>query len=271
MIIDGHSQRPPFNLPFPVPLFWDERAGDLSVVQAARRVLKDNRAAAAVLYVNSRGGSATASEAMRLALAKLAEKKPLVVSMGAVAGSGGYWVSTPGKVILSQPNTITGSIGVLTGKFHDAGLLDRLLVGRESISRGEHALIFSPERAFSDKEREIVGQSMRRTYAMFLDRVSQSRGLEQEAVDAIGAGRVWTGRQALEKGLVDEIGGLERALEKARQLAGLDEHASTRFFYPSKDPIAPIPAPAAALGYALEGIRTFNGASTLCLCPWVWM
>jgi protease-4 len=271
MIVDGHSQRPPFSLPIPVPLLWDERAGDLSVVQAARRVLKDNRAAAVVLYVDSRGGSSTASEAMRLALAKIAEKKPLVVSMGTVAGSGGYWVSTPGQIILSQPNTITGSIGVLMGKFYDAGLLDRLLVGRESISRGKHALIYSSERPFSDKEREILRQSLLRTYDMFLDRVSQSRGLDREVVDAIGAGRVWTGRQALEKDLVDEIGGLERALEKARELAGLDERAPVRFFYPGKASIAPIPDPAAALGYALEGIGSLNGAGPLCLCPWVWM
>src|SRR3970040_1320476 len=102
----------------------DPRAGDLTVVQAARRALKDRRAAAVVLYVNSGGGSASASGEIRARLARVQRAKPLVVSMGPVAASGGYWVSTPGRTILAQPSTITGSIGVLTGNVNARKLLD---------------------------------------------------------------------------------------------------------------------------------------------------
>src|SRR5713226_3927323 len=102
--------------PIEIPLVGDDRAGDLTVVQAARQIAGDRRAAAVVLFVNSRGGSATASEAMRQALNVIAARKPVVVSMGPVAASGGYWVATPGRWIVARPGTLTGSIGVLSGK-----------------------------------------------------------------------------------------------------------------------------------------------------------
>jgi protease-4 len=270
LIVDGHSQRPPFKPPIPLPLMLSERAGDLSVVQVARKVLADKRAAAVVLYIDSGGGSATASEAMRAALEKIAAKKPLVVAMGPIAASGGYWVSTPGQVIIAQPNTITGSIGVLSGKFVNAGLLEKLLVNREIISRGKTALFYDFERPFSDEEREIVWEGIQRIYDMFLERVSASREMMRQEVDTIGGGRVWSGRQALEKGLIDEFGGLQRALDKARQLAGLNERAPVRVFTPEKKPIAPLPEAASVLTYALEGLRMLNGPGPLCLCPLVW-
>ncbi|HEY8801479.1 MAG TPA: S49 family peptidase, partial [Candidatus Dormibacteraeota bacterium] len=115
-IVDGRSGSLPVKPPIEVPLIGDDRAGDLTVVQAARQVASDKRAAAVVVYVNSRGGSATASEAMRQALNVIAERKPIVVAMGPVAGSGGYWVSTPARWIVARPSALTGSIGVLTGK-----------------------------------------------------------------------------------------------------------------------------------------------------------
>jgi len=269
-IVDGRSQRPPFKPPLSLPFILSERAGDLSVVQVACKALADKRAAAVVLYVNSGGGSATASEAMRAALEKIAAKKPLVVAMGAVAASGGYWVSTPGQVIIAQLNTITGSIGVLHGKFVNAGLLEKLSVNREIISRGKTALFYDFEHPFSDEDREIVQESIQRIYDLFLDRVAASRGMTRQAVDAIGGGRVWSGRQALEKGLVDEFGGLQRALEKARQLAGLSEGAPVRVLVPDKRTIAPLSEAASALTYILDGLRMFNRPIPLCLCPLVW-
>jgi protease-4 len=152
-IIDGESSRPPIKPPIPIPVLMDKRAGDLSVVQAARKALKDKRAAAVVLYVDSGGGSATSSEAMRAALEKINNEKPLIVSMGPVAGSGGYWVSTPGRHIMAQPSTITGSIGVLMGKIVLGDMLDKLLFGRETISRGKNILIDDSEDPFSQEER----------------------------------------------------------------------------------------------------------------------
>src|SRR5205814_5512695 len=124
-ILDGRSGRPPVKPPVEIPIVGDARAGDLTVVQLARQVASDRRAAAAVLYVNSRGGSATASEAMCAALDVVASRKPLVVVMGPVAGSGGYLVSMPGAWIVARPGTLTGSIGVLTGKLVTSGLWEK--------------------------------------------------------------------------------------------------------------------------------------------------
>lgn len=269
-IIDGESGRPPIKPPLPIPFLMEPRAGDLSVVQAARKALKDKRAAAVVLYVNSGGGSATASEAMRAALEKISEQKPLIVSMGAVAGSGGYWVSLPGRHIMAQPGTITGSIGVLLGKIVTGGMLDKLLFGRETVYRGKHVLIQDGEDPFTEEERGIVRESLNRIYDMFLERVSASREMTLEAVDAIGKGRVWTGKQALENGLVDELGGLDRALAKARDLAGLHARAPVRMILPEKKIIPPSASPTEAWSYALEGVRMLGRGTPMLLCPIVW-
>ncbi len=271
LIIDGHSQRPPFKPPIPFPLIFEERAGDLSVVQVARRVLTDKRAAAVVLYVDSGGGSATASETMRAALEKIAARKPLVVAMGAVAASGGYWVSTPGQFVVAQPNTLTGSIGVLSGKFVNTGLLEWLLINREAVSRGKSAGFFDFEQPFSDEERELVYEVIQHVYDMFLERVAVSREMTHQAVDAVGGGRVWTGSQAVENGLVDELGGLERALEKARELAQLDKRARVRILAPGKRPVPPLPTAASALQYAMDGLHLLNHPGPLCLCPITWL
>ena len=266
-IIDGESSRPPIKPPIPIPMLMEPRAGDLSVVQAARKALKDKRAAAVVLYVDSGGGSATSSEAMRAALEKIDNEKPLIVSMGPVAGSGGYWVSTPGRHIMAQSSTITGSIGVLMGKIVMGELLDKLLFGRETISRGKNILIDDVEGSFTQEEREIVWESINRTYDHFLDIVSEKRQKAREDVDAIGKGRVWTGKQAVERGLVDELGGLDRALAKAREMAGLHERAPVRMIYPDKNVIPPAATPANVLDYALEGVRMFRWGTPLLLCP----
>ncbi|OGF52662.1 MAG: hypothetical protein A2Z21_10155, partial [Candidatus Fraserbacteria bacterium RBG_16_55_9] len=269
-IVDGRSSRPPWKLPFRIPLFLNERSGDLTVVQEARRVLRDKRAAAVVVYVDSGGGSATASEAMAAALEKVAAVKPLVVVMGSVAGSGGYYVSTPARWIVAQPSTITGSIGVLNGKIVSASLLDKLLFHWELISRGEHAAFEDTGKPFSEEERKIVWEGIQRVYDVFLDRVTANRKMSREAVDAIGGGRVWTGRQALERGLVDELGGVDRALAKARELARLHERAPLREVRLGKQPLAPKTESAAVLQYALEGLDMFHGAKALCLCPLIW-
>jgi len=266
-IMDGESARPPIKPPLPIPFLMEPRAGDLSVVQAARKALRDKRAAAVVLYVNSGGGSATASEAMRAALEKIDKEKPLIVSMGPVAGSGGYWVSLPGRRIFAQPGTITGSIGVLLGKIVLGEMLDKLLCGRETIHRGKHILIEDAEDTFSEDERKIVHERLMRIYDMFLDLVSSSRKMGREAVDAIGKGRVWTGNQAVENGLVDELGGLDRALSMARKVAGLHERAPVRMILPDKRMIPPMATSADALNYLIAGAEMFRTGAPLLLCP----
>ena len=270
-IVDGRSGRLPVKPPIEVPLVGDDRAGDLSVVQAARQLAGDKRAAAVVLYVNSRGGSATASEAMRQALAVIAARKPLVVAMGPVAASGGYWVSMPGSWIVARPGALTGSIGVLSGKIVTGAMWSKLMFKRETIAFGQHATIESDEKAYSDEERAIVRGQIDRIYKLFLDVVANARKMTPEEVHSIAAGRVWTGRQAFERKLVDELGGLEAALRKARTLAGLAETAPMREASAPKRMIPP-PATAAAagyLGYLLEGVSLLSRAPALAVMEYL--
>lgn len=264
-IMDGRSGRLPFQPPIDLPLVGEDRAGDLSVVPLARQVAADKRAAAAVLFVNSRGGSATASEAMRQALALIAERKPLVIAMGAVAGSGGYLVATPGQWIVARPGTLTGSIGVLTGKLVTGGLFSKLLINRETVAFGRHITIEGDDDPFTDEERKIVQDEIDRIYELFLEAVASARHMTRDEVHPIAAGRVWTGSQALERKLIDELGGLETAVRKARSLAGLPETTPAREVRAPRRPIPPRAMPAAAglVGYLLEGIGLLSRAPAL--------
>jgi protease IV len=270
-IVDGRSGGLPIKPPIQVPLVGDDRAGDLSVVQAARVVAADKRAAAVVLYVNSRGGSSTASEAMRQALIVIAARKPLVVAMGPIAGSGGYWVATPASWIVARPGTLTGSIGVLSGKIVTGGMWSKLVFNRETIAFGRHATIQGDETTYSDEERKIVKGQIDRIYEVFLDIVAKSRKMTPEEVHPIAAGRVWTGRQALERKLVDELGGVDAALSKARSLASLPENAPMREARGSKRMIPPqaAAAPAGYIGYLLDGISMLSRAPALAVMEYL--
>ena len=270
-IVDGRSQRPPSGGPALLRALMRPRAGDISVVQEARRVARDRRAAAVVLYVDSRGGSATASEAMAAALEKLARRKPLIVAMGAVAGSGGYYVSTPARWIVAQPGALTGSIGVLAGKVADVGLKRRLSLNWETATRGRRAAMFAGDRPFTLEEREIVAGLIDRFYLAFVSRVARSRKIPVANVDEIGGGRVWTGSQAMERGLVDELGGVDRAIAKAREIAGLHPRARVREVRPAKGPLLPpIPQTTALLDHALYGINLLGSGAPLYLTPLLW-
>ena len=270
-IVDGRSGRLPVKPPIDVPLVGDDRSGDLSVVQAARQLAGDKRAAAVVLYVNSRGGSATASEAMRQALNVIAARKPLVVAMGPVAASGGYWVATPGSWIVARPSTLTGSIGVLTGKLVTGGMWSKLMFNRETIAFGQHATIESDEKPYTNEQREIIKGQIDRIYKLFLDVVAKARKMTPDEVHPIAAGRVWTGRQAFERKLVDELGGLDAAVRKARSLAGLAETAPLREPRPPKRMIPPQPAVGAAgyIGYLLEGVALLSRAPALAVMEYL--
>jgi protease-4 len=270
-IIDGRSGKLPVRPPIEVPLVGDDRAGDLTVVQTARHVAADKRAAAVVVYVNSRGGSATASEAMRQSLEMIAAKKPLVVAMGPVAGSGGYWVATPGRWIVARPGALTGSIGVLTGKIVTGGMFAKLMFNRETIAFGQHATIDSDERLYTDEERAIVKSHIDRTYTIFLEVVAKARKMTPQEVHPIAAGRVWTGRQAFERKLIDELGGLDAAIRKARALAGLGDKAAVR---EARAPKRMIPPPAIAgaagyLAYLLEGVALLTRTPALAVMEYL--
>jgi protease IV len=271
-IMDGRSGGLPVRPPIDIPLVGEDRAGDLSVVQLARQVAADKRAAASVLYVNSRGGSTTASEAMRRALEVVASRKPLVVVMGPIAASGGYDVSTPGAWIVARPSTLTGSIGVLGGKIVTSGLWPKLLVNRETIAFGEHVTMYSDERPYTDEERAIVVSEIDHLYRGFLDVVAKARKMSLDELQPIAQGKVWTGRQALERKLVDELGGLDAGARKARQLAGLKDGAPLREVRGPRRMIPPLTASAPAggwLGYVLDGLTLLSLAPALAVMEYL--
>jgi len=270
-IVDGESMNPPIDIP--IPLFGGERIGDLTVVQQVRQLMNDDRAAAVVLYINSPGGSATSSEAIASALDELAKTRPVVVCMNGVAASGGYYISTPADHIVAQPGTITGSIGVINLKLITNETLKKLKLNPYYYMRGENAGILAPIEPFSESQREKVRDSITRIYNVFLDRVAAARKMKADDVDAVGGGRVWTGQQAYEHGLVDTLGGLYEAINKARELARLGEDIPAILV---RKPIRkPLPAqlaeqadPAAALRYWVEGVEMLGGARNLMLMPY---
>ena len=133
--------------------------------------------------------------------------------------------------------------------------MEKVFIYRDVINRGEAALFFDPEKPWSEAQRTKIWNSIERIYGLFLERVADSRDMSTEAIDEIGGGRVWTGRQALENGLIDEIGGLDQALEKARELAELRVDAGVRMYFPSKEPTPPIAEPSAVVKYALRRIQ----------------
>jgi len=195
--------------------------GGSTFARTLRRVRKDNSIAAVVFRVDSPGGSAVGSDVIWREVYLTKKEKPIVVSMSDVAGSGGYWVSMAADKIVAQPQSLTGSIGVISGKFNLARLYEKLGITAEKIAYGEKADIYSTHRGFTPEERELLKKEILWIYDKFLDKVADGRNMNREEVDRIGKGRVWTGSQAKENGLVDELGGLSRAIEVAKELADI--------------------------------------------------
>jgi protease IV len=193
-----------------------------------RQARQDKSLAAIVVRVDSPGGSTTGSDIIHRELALAAREKPVVVSMSDMAGSGGYWISLPAHKIIAHPQTWTGSIGVLAGKFSFGGLYEKIGVTGEKLTYGEKADIFTTFREFTPEERAVLKDEILWTYEQFLDRVAVARNMSRDEVDALGRGRVWTGRQAVESGLVDALGGLTEAVDQAKVLAGIDPDEAVR-------------------------------------------
>jgi protease-4 len=204
-------------------------AGSDTVAAAFRAAVKDERTKAIVFRVNSPGGSYVASDTIWREVCRAREAaKPVVVSMGDVAGSGGYFVAMAADVIVAEPATLTGSIGVLGGKLQTKGLFERLGVNVESLGLGQHALMFSSQTGFSEDEWAKLDEWLDFVYDDFTAKVARGRAMTREAVYEVARGRVWTGADAAERGLVDELGGLRRAVEIARQRADLPPDARLR-------------------------------------------
>ena len=195
--------------------------GGDSVAADLRTARKDHSIKAIVLRVDSGGGSVVGSEVIRREVELANQVKPVVVSMSDVAASGGYWIAAPARKIVADPGTITGSIGVLIGKFNVSGLYALLGMSTDSVATSDNATMFSAQQNFTPAQRAYIQKSLNDTYADFTKGVAQGRKMTVEAVDKIGKGRVWSGVQAKEIGLVDELGGLDRAIEIAKQLSNI--------------------------------------------------
>ncbi len=205
--------------------------GSDTIAAAIRAAAKDQHTRAIVLRVNSPGGSYVASDTIwREVVRARAGGKPVVASMGDVAASGGYYISMAADEIVAQPGTITGSIGVLSGKPVLGEALGRAGVSSDLISHGAHAAMFSQLRPFTESEWTLVSDWLDHIYADFTGKVADGRGMTPEQVHEVARGRVWTGADALARGLVDELGGLDRAADIARRLAGLPAAAPLRVF-----------------------------------------
>lgn len=281
-IVDGRGG--PQFLPF-----GTSTVGSDTIAPALREAAADDSVSAIVVRVNSPGGSVTASETLWREVKKARKRgKPVVASMGSVAASGGYYIAVAADAVVASPATITGSIGVLTGKLVIRDLLGRLGVGSDTVRTNANADAWAIDTPFTPEQRAHREAEADLLYADFVARVADGRNLTKDAVDRVARGRVWTGADALERGLVDELGGFRTALRRAKILAGLDEDADVRIVtYPGGsllDMLRPRASsqPAAAwlpdalgalLGRTIGGIvdnveRSVSGASALWVGPW---
>jgi protease-4 len=213
-ILDGESDPGLFGMP---------TLGSDTVSRAIRQAAEDDSIEAIVFRVDSPGGSATASDEIWREVFQAKTKKPVIVSMSYVAGSGGYWVSMCADKIVANPVTITGSIGVVGGKLNLGGLYDWAGVKWETLKRGARADLMTDTRPFSDEDAVEIQSMMGSIYEEFVRKVADGRRLPEEKVREIAKGRIWTGRQGKEIGLVDELGGLDAAVQLAKKELGIPE------------------------------------------------
>jgi protease-4 len=224
-IVDGEGQ--------------DGQIGSVDCSKAIRKARLDEKVKAIVLRVNSPGGSALASETIWREVVLTKKVKPVIVSMGNLAASGGYYIAAPADVIVASPNTITGSIGVFGLFFNGKGLANQLGVTIDTVKTTPMADIMSSSRGVTPREAEIIQAEIERIYDNFITRVAEGRKMSKADVDSIAQGRVWTGADAKRLKLVDEFGGLERAIELAAQKAKLDNYRIMELPF-VKDPLEKI-------------------------------
>lgn len=222
---DEHSRADPL---------MGQSVGGESFARQAEKLRTDKHVAGVVLRVQSPGGTAVGSETAQRAVARLAEKKPVVTSLGGVAASGGYWIATAGQRIFAERATLTGSIGALALLFQARDFLKNRGITADTVQSGPYADFPSPYRKLAEAEVQMLNHQLDDVYRSFLERVSASRGMELEQVDALGQGRVWAGDDAVRNGLADELGGLHEALEYLARHLGLKRYGV--FFRPRIKP-----------------------------------
>jgi protease-4 len=203
----------------------DQTIGSDRIAATIKKIREDDNYKALVLRINSPGGSALASDIIWREVVLCKKKMPVIVSMGDVAASGGYYIAAPADAIVAQPNTITGSIGVFGMLINAQDLLNNKLgVKLETVKFGEFSDLGSPDRALNEAERKVIQNAIDRVYADFIKRVAEGRKLTEVQVDEIAQGRVWSGVDAKKIGLVDELGGIDKAIEIAVSKAKLTEY-----------------------------------------------
>jgi len=213
----------------------DKILGSETLSKYLRIARKSPSIKAVVLRINSPGGSALASDEIRREAELLVKKKPLVISMSDVAASGGYWISLSSSKILALPQTMTGSIGIISGKFVLKGLYKKIGLNKEILKTSEYAGMFSDYKEFTPSEKEKLMRVMRNIYNDFLIKVAKSRNMKVADVDNIAKGRVWSGYSALKLNLIDKIGGINKAFEEAKKLAKIPASESVGIrIYPKK-------------------------------------
>ncbi len=271
VIVPGRSRRVPSPMPLPLP--FEAQAGSETIVQALRRAEADERIAVVIFHVETPGGSALASDLICREVRRLRERKPVVVLMGGQAASGGYYVSAFANHIVARPTTLTGSIGIWGGKFVLADLYEKLGVGREAMQRGAMAGLYSEMTPFSEEERALMRRDLGETYARFKALVAEGREMSEEQVEEIARGRVWTGAQALDVGLVDTLGGFETALAAAKELVGLEperDYTVVQIIPPRRESLPrPFPIAESAWGVVLDVLQSLARERVWALAPWI--
>ncbi len=250
-IMPGNS----FNSPLPIPMLGERMAGSGTIAQIIRRAEKDDNLAAIILYVDSPGGSALASDLIAREVRRLKAKKPIVAYMDGVAASGGYYVAALANCIVAQPLTITGSIGVVSLKPNTQGTFDKLKLHRVLLQRGERAGLLSDATPLSDDQRQALERTIAHTYGEFKNIVAEGRKLPVDTLEPLCGGRVWTGEMAKERQLVDMLGDMTVALDKARELAHMTSEKRVRvvILTPPRKFILPLAFVSNPAGALLEG------------------
>jgi len=215
VIVDGSKEDDLFG--------GDAQIGSEDLRKALRLAVRDESVEAIVLRIDSPGGSAMASEVMWQAARRAAKEKPLVISIGSMAASGGYYLASAGDYIVADPSAIVGSIGVVGGKFVMKGLFDWAGVHTETFSRGTNADLFSSNAPFTESQKRLVTSWMQRTYEQFTERVMSTRKGKIKDIDEVAHGRIFLAKQAMALGMVDELGGLDAAVAYAAKQANLEK------------------------------------------------
>jgi protease-4 len=268
-IVMGESRQPPVDLP--IPIIGGALAGEQTLTRLLRRAENDAQMAALIFHVDSGGGSALASDLIARQIRRLARRKPVLVYMGDAAASGGYYVSAFADEIMCQTGTITGSIGVVMGRIAAQGLYQKLQANPVHLDRGERVGLYQNDTPMTEEERAIFRQSINDTYHEFKQVVAEGRDIPFAELDPICGGRVWSGRQAQERGLVDGHGDFADAVQRAAEMADLStgdgRYARVINLYPKEEayrPPRPFPDVAGVGQWLLnERWRDVNGR------PWL--